>query len=475
MIRLTLAALRLYASPVVARQNPLIINVLIFTAVQPLVWWLIAHQAARHGLRAALTSAHSSLFFWWLLAYFLPSCIAFQFGRQVRADVAPAIPRFIAAERAAASIAILLSLALLSVPLLALHAPLAGAIGLTAAAAVMGGTAGGVAQSGASRVVRGLSVLLYVPVMLIGLTRQGLTTILYLPPPLAGALALSCVAALLLGLGYRPAHAQAQEAASDQAMDEAEQRAAAAPPRRQPTRLVTIMAWRPGFMPVSPLPTMFGQHLGLPATALSLAVQIFGLLGITVALAMLTAHVGFPAALHQSAPQALASGALLGNLAGARWLMSRGEWPFLFTAGLYGPRTGFAHALFRAHRARTAEQALLAALLVTATALALHLVTPHQAPALLIIIGALSAGGAYGSAIPLLFNELGGKAATVTCNLIVALSSILILSLTLRSPTHLLHLALLAAAAGLALAATLDHLAPTRLARLDWPIETEPE
>jgi len=477
MMRLTLAALRNYASPVIARENPLIFNVLIFGAFQPFVWPSLAHQAAEHGVRAALTARHSGLFMWWLLAYFLPACVTLHFFRQVRADIAPAIPRLVAAERAAASVMFVLALGVLSAPLLWLGAPPAGAVALAAAGMLMGGVAGSFNNASASKLTRGFAVLLYLPVMLIGLTPSGLTTLLFLPTPITAGLAVAFMVALLISLVYRPAHAAARETAQDMAADAFAERAAARPPPQNPAaqRLAAFMAWRPAFMPVSPLPSLFGHYLGLPATALIILAQIVLFVTFMTGTGMLAGHQSFRHALHIVAPQALAYAALVGNLASSQWLLSRGDWPYLFSAGLYGPRAGFALALFRAHRLKTAEQAILSALLVTAAALILRRISPGQAPALLVIILGLSAGGAYGGAIPLLFGELGGKAVTVTCNLIVALATILVFGLTLEAPHHLLPLALLAATAGLALAATLDHLAPLRLARLDWPLETEPE
>jgi hypothetical protein len=477
MIRLTLAALRNYASPVIARDNPLIINVIIFGALQPFVWRSLAHQAAKHGLLAALTAEHSHLFMWWILAYMLPAFIAVHFYRQVRADVSPAIPRFIAAERAAASLMFLLSLGALSAPLLVLGAPPAGALALPAAGMLMGGIGGSFTNSGASKLTRGVAVLLYLPVMFIGLTRSGLSTILFLPTPITAGLAVAFTAGLLISLVYRPAYAAAQETSQDAAVDAFADRAAARPPRQNQAaqRIAAFMAWRPAFIPVSPLPSLFGQYLGVPATTLIILVQIILLVTVMTGVGMLAGHQSFAHALHIIAPQALAYAALLTSFSSSQWLLSRGDWPYLFSAGIYGPRKNFALALFRAHRTKTAEQATLTALLVTAAALALRLVTPGQAPALLVIILCLSAGGAYGSAIPLLFGELGGKAATVSCNLIVALATIFVLGVTLEAPHQFLPLALLAALAALALAATLDRLAPIRLARLDWPLETEPE
>lgn len=232
------------------------------------------------------------------------------------------------------------------------------------------------------------------------------------------------------------------------------------------------MAWRPVFIPRSPLPSTFGQYFGLPATVLATALQIAVLLGFMTGVSMLVGHDSLFYALRETGPQALAYAALFGNFAAGQWLMARGEWPFLFAAGIYGARADFAQALFRAHRNRTLEQAIIGAPLVTATALWFHIITLAQMPALIFIIIGLGVGSAYASAIPLLFNELGGKAAIVFCNSVVTLAAVFAFSVSLE--THHLAPALLAATAGMALTATLARLAPARLARLDWPIETEP-
>jgi hypothetical protein len=475
MIRLTLAALRNYTSPVIARENGLIFNVVIFGAFQPFVWRSLAHQAAKHGLLAALTAEHSDLFMWWLLAYFLPACIALHFYRQVRADLSPAVPRLIAAERAAASLMFLLSLGALSAPLLVLGAPPAGAFALAAAGMLMGGISGSFTNSGASKLTRGIAVLLYLPVMFIGLTPHGLATLLFLPTPLTAGLALAFTGALLISLVYRPAHAAAHETAQDAAADAFADRAAARPPRQNQAvqRIEAFMAWRPAFIPVSPLPSLFGQYLGLPASALIILGQILLFVAFMTGVAMLVDHRSFAHELPHTAPQALAYAALISNFASGQWLLARGDWPYIFSAGLYGPRPNFAQALFRAHRYKTIEQALLAAALVTAAAVALHLTSPSRVPALLIIILGFSIGGAYAGAIPLLFNELGGKAVTITCTLVATLGTTLALALVLSN--DFLIPALFAALAALGLAAVLDHIAPARLARLDWPLETEPE
>jgi hypothetical protein len=475
MMRLTLAALRNYASPVIARDNPLIINVVIFSGMQFVTWPLLAHRIARQGLRAGLEAGHSDLFWWWILAYMLPACIALHFYRQVRADISPAIPRFMAAERAAASLVFLMALGVLAAPLIVVGAPPAGALGLAAAGMVMGGAGGSFSNTGASKLKRSLVLLFYVPVMILGFTPHGLTGIVFLPTPLAAGLAIACTGALLFELGFRPAHAQVQETARDTAADTIATRAAERSQGQHPAaqRIAAFLAWRPASSPRSPLPTMFGQYLGLPAVVLAIAVQIVFLLGFMVGITMLVGHESFARALHEVGPQALGYAPLIGNIGATQWLVTRGEWPYLFSAGLYGPRASFAQALFNAYRHRSVEQAVFAAPLVTATAFALHLITAAQVPLLIFIIAGLSLGSAYAGAIPLLFNDLGGKAANIFCNFIGTFAGIFAISIPLE--THHLLPGLLAATAGLALAITLARLAPTRLARLDWPLETEPE
>jgi hypothetical protein len=154
------------------------------------------------------------------------------------------------------------------------------------------------------------------------------------------------------------------------------------------------------------------------------------------------------------------------------WLMSRADWPLLYLAGRNGTRRGFARALFRAHR-RNAVQIACAIGLVTLLALAaVTSMSVGTAVVAGVSIAALIFGLGYVVATPLLWNEIGGRGMNMAMTFLAALLAVVTIAagfvahgLTVWFPP----VALAVAAAGLAVEPVLAR----RLARIDWPIETE--
>ncbi|MCW8305483.1 hypothetical protein AruPA_00410 [Acidiphilium sp. PA] len=470
--RLAAAALRNYASPVFVRENPMLASASCMLAAGAMSAPKAAATVAIGGIEALFLHRSMFLFFWWYVAFYVPACFMVHYWRQVRSNLATAIPDLKLAEFSAVAIILVILTALFATPLIGFGAPIAGALALAALAMATGGAFSSAGATGQAKGIARLRGLLFLPVMFIGSQPHYLSYVVFAPVPVALLIAGLAVSLAVSGLRYFPARA----AREDEAQADRADRAAAAP-RAGALRMILrpigqIMTWKPGFMPVQPVPAMLGIALGPIGLLIVTCIQIGVLLLYIPAFAWITGH-GFMAALIKQAPLSIGFGVALGLFGSGQWLISRGDWPALYMAGRYGGRSGFAAAMVRAFRTNTIEIGLINAIVVTVVALSLGIVKPIQAiPVALCTFGAMF-GASHLPSIPLLWRELGGKGVTLLFAMVGAFAVMALLGFGVLDHGPALWAGGCAAVL-FGLGIIMSRLAPGRLAAMDWPIETDP-
>jgi len=466
-LRLTAAALRNYARPVLWRENPFLLMAGCYTISVGLITSAARQVVARHGIHALFGPHAPPMTIWWLVTWALPAGLTFHYWRQARAEQAVAIPYFIAAERLAITLMLLLALALLMAPFLYLGAPFFGTLALASIGMVMGGATGNGAKTGQGARIQKSRAFLVLPFMLLGFLPNFMARVVFAPWPVD--LGLTALAAFLLitSLQFRPAMAALQEDHAEHARDSATAR-----PNRLGARLIAMLLWRPRFMIPLALPASFGVPLGPVGILAGQFVPMALFLGLMpLAIALLKGR-SYEHAAQVAAPTILPLLLSLGLSSAGQWLMQRADWPPLFCAGLYGSRKGFAEALFSAHRLNLLQTALISTALAMLAAWALHVLPGAEIlPAALIACG-LIFGGGYCCALPLLWRELGGKGMIMACTMAGYMAAYFTLLFTVFL-FHTLWLAAWIAAAMMIFGLTMGRLAPSRLAAIDWPLESD--
>lgn len=470
-LSLTLAALRNYVRPVFVRENHLVPSCGIFIGVLALQFGHEQRFVSAHGVAAVFHHGFSGfMMLWWMLALFAPSCVTIQYWRQITTGLAVAVPGMIEAEYRAVLIALAAVPLILASPLIALGAPVLGS--LAVAALGMVGGMGSSRSRGQSRRTSIVLALLMLPLYLLAFLPRALGSILLAPWWLTFPLLIASVAAINVGLRFFPALARKQLESAEKATEWRTPGSASAAPRRGALAAIGgLLRWQPRSWQQEPLPGTLVMSLGPAGWMISLAT----LVGLIAAIGTATrlSQETLTHALHRSAVQALAQPPMVLMFSTRGWLMSRGEWPFLYLGGRHGPRLGFARALFRAHR-RNALQIAASAGLVGALTLAL-LVRMKLGPAALggVAIAALTFGLTYMTAVPLFWRELGGRRMNVALGLLAAFAGMMAVATGLT--THGLQSWLLPAALGMAvLGIAMEPAAVRRLALIDWPLEPEP-
>jgi hypothetical protein len=429
-------------------------------------FWRSRDETGRAGL-PYIFGPHVHLTIWWLATWGWPACLAAHYWRQVRADIAPAIPGFIAAERAAFALAIVPVIGLLAAPFIWLGAPWLGAVALSAVGAVGGNAAGGNAKgTGVGGSTRALRLVLLMPFLCFGFIPHALSTIVFAPWPAALLILATAIGLIVTGTAYRPAMAATQEGAADAQVD--------ALPMATPRRggvLHAVLTWQPRILGSNPLPAAFGVRLGTAGLLLAGIAQMAVFLLVVPGCMALVTHAGFTKVLHAVAAPEIGTALAVTSFMGGQWLLRRGDWPLLFCAGHYGARAAFSRGLFVAHGQNQLQISLINAVLATAIACGLGVVPQSQAWLLMPALFALLFGAGYAVALPLTWHEFGGRGINMVFGFIAYLAVLTIVEVCLLAPHGLFILGVLVScgigAGGMVIAA----IAPRRLAQMDWPIE----
>ncbi len=468
-LRLARAALGNYFRAVLARENPLAISCALFIL---LVGLRIPHERAfvhAHGLAAAFDHGVSGFVMtWWMLALFLPSCIARHYWRQVMTEISMAIPGLLEAEYGAVLIALLLVGIALATPLIALGGPLISSLSLATLPMI-----GGMAHpqtTGQSRRTRVMLTLPLLPLSLFFLVPSSMARLLFAPLWVTLPLLLTTAGVVAAKLRYFPARALLHIDSSEHRSDQRAGQASRLPRAGKLRAVWRCMRWQPRRWQEDALPRTLITPFGPVGWILYFTAAMAFLLGLGILVRAF--HEPLARAVHQSVLMALTQLPLVAVIATGKWLMIRSDWPFLYLAGRHGTRVGFSRALFRAHR-RNALQLAGSTALITFLVLAGFMKNSHGATlAVSVSIGALIFGLSYLVAVPLVWKEIGGRGMNLALNFLAALSAALLLATGFAA--HGLQFWLLPVSVVIAGAAlTAEPVLARRLAQIDWIFETE--
>lgn len=461
------AALRNYVSPVFVRDNMVIVAAGLDVTAMLICLKSAARVVAHGGVRALLS--HQSIFqtVWWMVAFLVPNAVTTHYWRQIKSNLATAIPDLAAAERAAVSIMLAGVFLLLALPFLWLGAPVWGTLALTSIGLVMGG--GTTAAPGAHRVVSVLRALLIAPIMLVGFAPGYLAMIMFAPPRLDAAIVLAIGVVMAAGLYYRPAQAAQQGEDVERRIDRAVGRRAVT---RRPSVVFNgirrLLFWKPWFLSDLPLPAALNLPLGPIGIGVSITAMT-ALFTLSMSVVSWITGNGFVHAAMTQGRQTLGIGISLTLLAGGQWLLNRDDWPVLFMAGRYGGRQGFCRSMIRAHCSNIIQSSLWCGVVGAAGGVLFGAMRPDQAPLAAIAVFGIMFGMSFAPGLPLLWRERGGKAATFAANYagyMIALMTFQTLIMR-HGPTTL---SLIIAAAAMIFGIVMLRFIPARLAVMDWPI-----
>lgn len=467
--RLTLAALRNYVRPVFWRENPFALLSVLFLLMFLTTYVGEINPFHVKNFHAAIDKVKDGMVggSWWYICIFAPTTLSAQYWRQVSTALAPSVPCLLRAEYNAVLVALGLCVVVLAAPFMLIGAPIFGCLAITCTATIVGGIFGSNGGSkGHSAAQRKLVVFLLIPFMFIGFIPGLIWRVLGAPYWVTVPLVFTAVVVVCLGLRFFPAQALIQDAALEHRLDQKKAKKLQRRPRR--AQLSRLLVWRPKFMTPDVLPHTMAVQIGPVGKLLGLILFIavgtgFGLL------ANLQQH-GHGLGWHEQLQSSLMVMGIIVLFPMSSWLLLRQDWPFIYLAGRYGSRLGFTQALFRAHQRNALHVSALASVLSLVGLLVSGM------PVLRVIgggmvMGLLIFGLSYAAALPLFWRELGGKGVTIT--FIVA--SVLVFQWLFMADiwAHkyaLLWLLLAVVIAGVG--ALVGYLAPQRLTKLDWPLDT---
>jgi hypothetical protein len=352
-------------------------------------------------------------------------------------------------------------------PFLLVGAPSLGTLALAGVAMTLGGATGSLGKTGQGAKTKQLRGLLFLPFMAVGFFPNAIMHVMFAPWPVTTGVILAAGFLLITSLQFHPSMAALQEDQAEHAWD-----AAAVRPNPIGARLVAMLMWRPAFLPALALPGGFGVPFGPVGVFVAQLLPMALFLGLMPLILALLKHLPYYHFAHAIAPTILPLLLSIGLSGAGQWLMLRADWPPLFCAGRYGSRKGFAEALFSAHRLNLLQTALISTTIAMLAAWALNVLPGAKVlPAALIACG-LIFGGGYSCALPLLWRELGGKGMTMACTMAGYMAAYFTLLFTVFL-SQTLWLAAWIAAAMMIFGLTMGRIAPSRLAAIDWPLETD--
>ena len=467
--RFTLAALRNYARPVFWRENSYSLLVPLSLALFLSAYFGEINPFHVKNLHAAVDKIKNGKVsaFWWYICMLCPAALSAQYWRQITTSLAPNVPHLLRAEYNAALVVLGLCIVALAAPFMLIGAPVFGCLAIACVGTILGGILGSNGgRKGHSLRMRWVIAISMPPVALIGFVPGLIWRVLVAPYWIAVPTTFVSVVLICLVLRFFPAQALIQTSVLEQKIDQKQAKSAPRGPIK--TQFVHLLLWRPKFLKQDVLPNTMAVQMGLLGQLLIMILIVVVGTGSSL-LAALPKHG------HILAWQPLLQGSLIyvGMFALAplsSWMMMRQDWPFIYLAGRYGSRLGFAQALFRAQRRNALEISGLAAVvsLVVLLVSGLHVLQAIEGG---VVLGTCIFGLSYTAALPLFWRELGGKGVTVAFMMIGIFGFQFLFMAYIIPPTRSpLWLALALAIA--ALGALVGYVAPKRLAKLDWPLET---
>ena len=468
-LRLVRAALGNYSRAVLVRENPPAISCALFILLVGLRIPHERHFVHAHGLATVFDHGFSGfVMMWWMLALFVPSCIARHYWRQVTTEISMAIPGVPEAEYGAVLIALLLAAIALATPLTALGGPLIGSMSV-ATLPMIGGMAYPQA-TGQSPRKRVLLALLLLPLSLIFLVPRSIGWLLFAPLWITLPMLLTTAGVVAAKLRYFPARALLQIDSLEHRIDQRVGAAYAAPPRGILQAIGHCMRWQPERWQEDALPRTQLAPFGPVGWGAYFAILMAFFIGLGMLLRVF--HEPLAHAVHQSVLMAVTQLPIFGLIATGKWLLIRSDWPLLYLAGRHGTRNGFTRALFHAHR-RIALQLAVSSGLVTFLVLTAFIRITHVAALTAgASLGALVFGLSYLVAIPLFWKELGGRGWNFALNFSAAMLAAIVMASGFGA--HGLQFWLLPVSVVIAGAALIaEPVLARRLAQIDWIFETD--
>ena len=467
--RPAISALRNYLRPTVLRENTLAISCGIWILLIAARFTTIHHFVQMHGLAAIFQHGFSGFVMaWWMLALFGPSFVVRHYWRQVTTEISMAVPNLIAAEYGAILVVLCCVEIALAMPLIALGGPIIGCLAI-ATLPMIGGMSAPRA-TGQSRRIRAIVMLLRFPFAFIFMIPRVIGMLLFAPQWITLPLLLTTLGVAGTKLRYFSAHAQLQIDSADLQLEKRAEQSSNAPRHGVLALVLRLIRWKPRRWHDDPLPQTLVVPFGPVGWILFCGVVMAFFIGIQVLMRASQEPLGY--AVHRSVLMAVTQLPMISVISTGRWLMNRGDWPFLYLAGRNGARHGFSRALFRAHRRHVMQLAVSAGIVIL---LYLSLLMPMSLAGIAdVAVSTISMvfGLSYMVAAPLLWNEIGGRGMHIGLNFLGGFSAAMAFSVGFAAhglKWWLLPVSLTVAAAAWAVEPTLAR----RLAQIDWPFETD--
>lgn len=467
--RLTLAALRNYARPVFWRENQFSLLAVLFVVMFLLSYFTELNPLHVKNTHAAVDEIRNGMIgqSWWYVCVFCPSALSAQYWRQISTALSPNVPYLLRAEYNAILVVLGLCVVALAAPFMLIGAPIFGCLAITCTATIVGGIFGaGGGGKGHSSARRKLVSMLLIPFMFIGFIPGLIWRVLGAPYWLTVPLVLAAVVVVCLGLRFFPIQALMQDSVLEHRL--AQKQAKKAPHRPIRAKVLQLLLWRPKVLTPDVLPHTMAVRMGPVGQLLVMTLVVVAGTGVSL-LTNLQQH-GHGVGWHKQLQSSLMMMGVLVMFPLSSWLMLRQDWPFIYLAGRYGSRLGFTQALFRAQRRNALQVSALASVL-SLVGLLISGMPVLRAIGGGVVMGLLIFGLSYVAALPLFWRELGGKGVTLAFTMIGVFGFEFLFMADIWAHKHALLWGALAVAVA-ACGGLVGHIAPQRLAKLDWPLET---
>ncbi|WP_041249517.1 hypothetical protein [Gluconacetobacter diazotrophicus] len=462
------AALRNYASRAFVVGNPTLYSALLFLAITP-SWVAKVGPGLRHGTTAAMDHAGANPLS--MTAFMGMTSISTYYWRQVGESLATTIPGFLAAELRAGLTVVALLFVALTIPLLWCGLPVAGAAAFVAFSFTF--AAGGRPVRGEKRSLKWLRVGIMTGGALFSFIPQWQIWLLFLPWPLAAGIVAVCGTLVVLGMTYHAGRTQAEQEQAENRADS--RRTSVMQPGVVGRTLGHLMLWQPPMLRQAPLPPTLARPLGPAGILLMALASVTGMLAISAMTAsiMVLMHEGaFAPIFRDTARGGLVTLPGVTLMVLSNWLLNRKDWPFFFMAGRYGSRVAFARTMFRAYRLNVLLWGVGVIVPVMLVLVLLGSVPGAAAGWLGVLLVLMFTGACYGSSVPLIWRELGGKGVTIAAGMAAYMAMILANPVVLYRAHHA-DLAIAASLAIFVAGMAVSQVAPRQLTRMDWPFDGE--
>ncbi|PYD75080.1 hypothetical protein [Novacetimonas pomaceti] len=469
MMKDILHALRLYASPVLFRENGALTAALFYLGVMGYEIVQHRHDVLWHD--GYFTQSPALGQWWWLAQQMLFVAFALQYWRQVRSPLSAFYPRMLKGEYGAILIMLGGGMVVLALPMMIVKAPILNTLALETISLPMAvGSNLGMPKTLRPR-IRWLRSALTLLVFLLFLFPKMQDRILSAPWFVALGLIIAGVILTLIELHYAPFPTPATNQARLPDTDAKAKLSRARLLSPVLDRVLRVVFWQPPWLRHMPVPQAF--NMTAPMTLV--------LLTISMSIGFMIVATAIVAATHQRWPQwhdALAGLepvpqfiCMLSAMSLSQWLVARRNWPFLFTLGPFGHRSVFARRLYRTHFLQAIQTAVIASVLACGIAIGRGALPPSRAPAATLAVICAIMGASYVPSLTVFAARAARPGLTQMLSTVSATMGVQLAAEIFLGPDHVPSWAWLTAAALVPFCIVIAMFAPAALARADWPIE----